>query len=171
MYLVCTVWCQRLVCSWAPDAGCIRCSIPCQSIAHCTIPGAYIAKTTSSLAYSCAVVVQVNAAVGCLARMPLPHSAFRPLESRFDDNQPQGPLNRPSSRFSPDLWQPYLRDTALRIFGSVGLTGQLGRFTRPVLDFTAGETANCTVLFRGSELCSKGEESSQSAAGSSTIHA
>ena len=89
---------------------------------------------------------QVNAAVGCLARMPLPHSAFKPLESRFNESQTQAALDRPTSRFSPDLWQPYLRDTALRIFGSVGLTGQLGRFTRPVLDFTAGKNSHHAVI-------------------------
>lgn len=94
-------------------------------------------------------ILQVNAAVGCLARMPLPHSAFRPLESRSDDTQAQGPLDGPPGRFSADLWQPYLRDTALRIFGSVGLTGQLGRFTRPVLDFTAGEV-HLTLCFAAS---------------------
>lgn len=86
--------------------------------------------------------LKVNAAVGCLARMPLPHHAFRPTHHTSQpaaaSSQPQQPLDRPSSRFASELWAPYLRDTALRVFGSVGVTGQLGHFCRPVLDFTAG---------------------------------
>jgi len=35
-----------------------------------------------------------------------------------------------------DAWTPYLRHTALRAFGSVGAALQLGRFIRPVLDYT-----------------------------------
>ena len=84
---------------------------------------------------------QVNAAVGCLARMPLPQAAFRPVQHHTSESlQMQRPQtrSRSSSRFGSDLWAPYLRDTALRVFGSVGVTGQLGHFCRPVLDFTAG---------------------------------
>ena len=47
-----------------------------------------------------------------------------------------------SRRFGAELWAPYLRDTALRVFASVGLSGQVGRFTRPALDYTAGSGAN-----------------------------
>ncbi|DBA99922.1 TPA: hypothetical protein ACH3X1_013804 [Trebouxia sp. C0004] len=86
--------------------------------------------------------LKVNAAVGCLARMPLPHNAFRPMHHTSQpaaaSSQSQQPLDRASSRFASELWAPYLRDTALRVFGSVGVTGQLGHFCRPVLDFTAG---------------------------------
>jgi len=93
---------------------------------------------------------QVNAAVGCLARMPLPHSAFRPIHHTSQpaaaSSQPQQPLDRASSRFASELWAPYLRDTALRVFGSVGVTGQLGHFCRPVLDFTAGQHCTCLCL-------------------------
>jgi hypothetical protein len=93
---------------------------------------------------------QVNAAVGCLARMPLPHNAFRPIHHTSQptaaNNQPQQPLDRASSRFASELWAPYLRDTALRVFGSVGVTGQLGHFCRPVLDFTAGQHCTCLRL-------------------------
>lgn len=86
--------------------------------------------------------LQVNAAVGCLARMPLPHAAFKPSvqhpASRSTQGQRQQGLERSASRFGSELWAPYLRDTALRVFGSVGVAGQLGHFCRPVLDFTAG---------------------------------
>ena len=47
-----------------------------------------------------------------------------------------------SRRFGAELWAPYLRDTALRVFASVGLSGQVGRFTRPALDYTAGSGAD-----------------------------
>ena len=40
-------------------------------------------------------------------------------------------------RFGGELWAPYLRDTLLRVFASAGASGQLGRFTRPFLDYTA----------------------------------
>lgn len=89
--------------------------------------------------------VQVNAAVGCLARMPLPHAAFKPPvqhpASRSSRGQSQQGVEQSASRFGSELWAPYLRDTALRVFGSVGVAGQLGHFCRPVLDFTAGAPA------------------------------
>lgn len=95
----------------------------------------------------CLTSPQVNAAVGCLARMPLPHDAFRPIHHTSQpaaaSSQPQQTLDRTSSRFASELWAPYLRDTALRVFGSVGVTGQLGHFCRPVLDFTAGQHCTC----------------------------
>ena len=89
---------------------------------------------------------QVNAAVGCLARIPLPTGAFRPFHS-----QPASPPPPPSSsssgalsggvesasdgagrrrrtrgppRFGAELWAPYLRDTALRVFASFGASAQ-----------------------------------------------
>lgn len=40
-------------------------------------------------------------------------------------------------RFGGELWAPYLRDTLLRVFASASASGQLGRFTRPFLDYTA----------------------------------
>jgi len=39
-------------------------------------------------------------------------------------------------RFGRELWAPYLADTLLRVFASGGISGQLGNFTRPFLDFT-----------------------------------
>ena len=95
---------------------------------------------------------QVNAAVGCLARMPLPHAAFKPPVQHSTSQPPRGQRqqnrDRPASRFGSELWAPYLRDTALRVFGSVGVAGQLGHFCRPVLDFTAG-----TPLCPGRSAC------------------
>ncbi|KAL3142995.1 hypothetical protein ABBQ38_003276 [Trebouxia sp. C0009 RCD-2024] len=85
--------------------------------------------------------LKVNAAVGCLARMPLPHAAFKPVQHQASSpsrGKRQQHQERAASRFGSELWAPYLRDTALRVFGSVGVTGQLGHFCRPVLDFTAG---------------------------------
>ena len=39
-------------------------------------------------------------------------------------------------RFGRELWEPYLADTLLRVFASCGISGQIGTFTRPFLDFT-----------------------------------
>ena len=39
--------------------------------------------------------------------------------------------------FDRSAWNPYLRETTLRIFASAGFSVQLGRFTRPLLDFTS----------------------------------
>lgn len=36
-----------------------------------------------------------------------------------------------------NAWNPHLRETTLRIFASAGVSAQLGRFTRPLLDFTS----------------------------------
>ena len=101
---------------------------------------------------------QVNAAVGCLARMPLPHAAFKPPvqhpTSGSSRGQRQQGLERSASRFGSELWAPYLRDTALRVFGSVGVAGQLGHFCRPVLDFTAGTLPVPFLLCMGAtSLC------------------
>jgi hypothetical protein len=41
-------------------------------------------------------------------------------------------------RFGRELWEPYLADTLLRVFASCGISGQIGCFTRPFLDFTSG---------------------------------
>ena len=41
-------------------------------------------------------------------------------------------------RFGREMWEPYLADTLLRVFASCGISGQLGNFTRPFLDFTQG---------------------------------
>ena len=95
------------------------------------------------------LLLQVNAAVGCLARMPLPQTAFRPIhhtsQPATSGSHAQQPLDRSRSRFGSEVWAPYLRDTALRVFGCVGVTGQLGHFCRPVLDFTAGLPCPCTA--------------------------
>jgi len=41
-----------------------------------------------------------------------------------------------------EAWEPYLKGTALRVFASAGLSGQVGRFTRPFLDYTS---ASCRL--------------------------
>ncbi|KAK9843446.1 hypothetical protein WJX81_003011 [Elliptochloris bilobata] len=96
--------------------------------------------------------IKVNAAVGCLARIPLPTGAFRPF-----DGQPTSPTQpaaagakaapeldaarrrkrRVPPRFGAEMWAPYLRDTALRVFASFGASAQVGRFSRPFFDYTA----------------------------------
>lgn len=44
--------------------------------------------------------------------------------------------------FGREVWAPYLADTLLRVFASASVSGQLGRFTRPMFDYTAGSV--CT---------------------------
>ena len=77
-------------------------------------------------------IVQVNGAVGCLARIPLPDGMPLDDESVGDrrgaEEQPVvravrnlGALPRCGSQ----LWAPYLRDTALRVFASVGMSAQV----------------------------------------------
>ena len=48
-------------------------------------------------------------------------------------------------RFGGELWAPYLRDTLLRVFASAGASGQLGRFTRPWLDYTAASVRSAML--------------------------
>ena len=48
-------------------------------------------------------------------------------------------------RFGGELWAPYLRDTLLRVFASAGISGQLGRFTRPFLDYTSASVRSLTT--------------------------
>jgi hypothetical protein len=98
--------------------------------------------------------VKLTAAMGCLARMPLPH--FKALVPGSHQSQAGGSSTAPvignhrrsasmgsmTSRASfssqlADAWEPYLKGTALRVFASTGISGQLGRFTRPVFDYTA----------------------------------
>jgi len=99
--------------------------------------------------------VKLTAAMGCLARMPLPHvRALAPGLQQHQMNQNPGPapstgnhrrsasMGSMTSRASlssqlADAWEPYLKGTALRVFASTGISGQLGRFTRPVFDYTA----------------------------------
>ena len=83
--------------------------------------------------------------MGCLARIPLPLGAFRPLRAA-----PASPAPAPSAapegapqpaegggggaarrrrgrippRFGAELWAPHLRDTALRVFASFGASAQ-----------------------------------------------
>jgi hypothetical protein len=98
--------------------------------------------------------LKLSAAIGCLARMPLP-TAPRLFPPRAADSGPpsaagssarahrrsasQGSLASRASRASAlaDAWEPYLKGTALRIFASAGVSGQLGRFTRPLFDYTS----------------------------------
>eukprot|EP00884_Botryococcus_braunii_P003685 jgi/Botrbrau1/13317/Bobra.0315s0015.1 len=124
--------------------------------------------------------VKVNAAVGCLARIPMPYRAFRPLlvkgRKSLSPGRAQSGVNLESSsqgsssgevsaaargaphseragnseaerdvlrsesrlsRFAGELWAPYLRGTALRVFASGSITAQVGRFTRRFLDFSS----------------------------------
>ncbi|KAK9806896.1 hypothetical protein WJX72_006721 [[Myrmecia] bisecta] len=85
--------------------------------------------------------VKANASVGCLARIPLPHRAFRPLRfRRTPSGQNAGeapPAAQEHSRFAKELWTPFLRGTALRLFSSTGISAQAGTFTRPLLDYSA----------------------------------
>lgn len=86
-------------------------------------------------------LMQVNGAVGCLARIPLPSRAFRaphiPLpwlshkqadaEQGASDADPAATADSSSAhgRFARELWEPYLQDTSLRVFASCGLSGQV----------------------------------------------
>ncbi|KAL4452107.1 hypothetical protein ABPG75_007769 [Micractinium tetrahymenae] len=108
--------------------------------------------------------LKLNAALGCLARMPLPalRSCSFPHASLDLLDQPAAgggasrslPLGAPGARgrhasssslvsrashssHLAEAWQPYLKGTALRVFASAGVSGQLGRFSRPFLDYTA----------------------------------
>ncbi|PRW57399.1 TRIGALACTOSYLDIACYLGLYCEROL chloroplastic [Chlorella sorokiniana] len=105
--------------------------------------------------------LKLNAAMGCLARMPLPplrgfsfpHASIEPLEPHGSSSGQVGGGSRAAhtrqastsslmSRASyssqlAEAWQPYFKGTALRVFASAGVSGQLGRFTRPFLDYTA----------------------------------
>jgi hypothetical protein len=111
--------------------------------------------------------LKLTAAMGCLARMPLPHvRALVPGSSQNHHHHGSGGVSGSSSsgpgpvpvvgshhrrsasmgsmtsRASftsqlADAWEPYLKGTALRVFASTGISGQLGRFTRPFLDYTA----------------------------------
>jgi hypothetical protein len=81
----------------------------------------------------------VNAAVGCLARIPLPLGAFRPLRAAPASPAPAGApqpgagggggaarrrRGRIPPRFGAELWAPHLRDTALRVCASFGASAQ-----------------------------------------------
>ena len=81
---------------------------------------------------------QVNASVGCLARIPLPSGAFRPFhdpgsparppaagaESAPEHDAERRRRRRGPPRFGAETWAPYLRDTALRVFASFGASAQ-----------------------------------------------
>ncbi|KAK9808249.1 hypothetical protein WJX73_003474 [Symbiochloris irregularis] len=100
--------------------------------------------------------IKVNAAVGCLARIPLPSPTNPTPTTRRSYSNPSLPaasrepsyanLEAESSgeskggwaqRFGNDVWGPYIRDTALRVFASGALSAQVGSFRRPVFDFTS----------------------------------
>lgn len=49
-------------------------------------------------------------------------------------------------RFGRELWAPYLADTLLRVFASCGVSGQIGNFTRPFLDFTQASVRASIIL-------------------------
>lgn len=86
--------------------------------------------------------LKLNAAMGCLARMPLP--ALQgvlgfPGEPQLTSSKRNASTSSLAS-FSSQLaeaWEPYLKGTALRLFASAAVTGQLGRFSRAVFDYTA----------------------------------
>ena len=77
---------------------------------------------------------QVNGALGCLSRLPIPQEVFRlghrqPTAETSELSEEQ-PAEHSFSRWSRDLWNPYLRKTALRVFASCGLSAQV--FQGPV---------------------------------------
>ena len=55
-------------------------------------------------------------------------------------------------RFGREMWEPYLADTLLRVFASCGISGQLGNFTRPFLDFTQGSVCLLNLHYPCSQL-------------------
>ena len=72
--------------------------------------------------------MQVNGAVGCLTRLPVPHEAFRlrptnPSVDSSEEHEAEAQAGLP--RWSKELWNPYLRRTALRVFASCGLSAQV----------------------------------------------
>ncbi|PSC71107.1 rRNA-processing EFG1 [Micractinium conductrix] len=101
--------------------------------------------------------LKLNAALGCLARMPLPAlrafsfptASLEPLEQYQHHQHASGPASARATSTSSlasrashasqlaEAWQPYFKGTALRVFASAGVSGQLGRFSRPFLDYTA----------------------------------
>lgn len=97
--------------------------------------------------------VKVAASLGCLARMPLPNQ-FGFFGNDDGSEASTGPIMPSMTRnvnastaslvskssFSSQLaetWEPYLKRTTLRVFSSVGLSAQIGRFTRRFLDYSA----------------------------------
>ena len=72
-------------------------------------------------------MVQVNAAVGCLARIPLPDPfsshACPPTPGGSPGGSPRSPW---AAGFAPEFWRPYVRDIALRVFASGAISGQVG---------------------------------------------
>ena len=70
--------------------------------------------------------MQVNAAVGCLARIPLPDPFSPPVLGDDAASSPSGTPRSPwAAGFAPELWRPYVRDIALRVFASCALSGQV----------------------------------------------
>ena len=72
----------------------------------------------------------MNGAVGCLTRVPLPRQAFslnyhQEAAAAEGPSSGGGPTAAAPSRFSQELWTPYLRDTALRVFASCALSAQV----------------------------------------------
>lgn len=100
--------------------------------------------------------LKLQGSMGCLARMPLPSLAFghdTSLRESCLDPATSGRHNRNPSMSSlasrnsissnlAEAWEPYLKGTALRVFASAGISGQVGRFTRPFLDYTS---ASCRL--------------------------
>lgn len=64
----------------------------------------------------------------------------------------QGPIAAGRGRaerlrsFGREVWAPYLADTLLRVFASASISGQIGRFTRPMFDYTAGSVRTQTYI-------------------------
>ncbi|KAL6779624.1 hypothetical protein ACKKBG_A13060 [Auxenochlorella protothecoides x Auxenochlorella symbiontica] len=94
--------------------------------------------------------LKLNGAIGCLGRVPLPGSTGLPLSrsrgQQVGEAAAAPAAGQPGWRASSaslasarggDAWEPYLRNTSLRVFLSAGISGQLGRFRRRWLDFTA----------------------------------
>lgn len=97
--------------------------------------------------------VKVAASLGCLARMPLPNQ-FGLFGADDVSDASTGPVVPSMSRnvnastvslaskasFSSqlaDTWEPYLKRTTLRVFSSIGISTQIGKFTRPFFDYSA----------------------------------
>lgn len=113
--------------------------------------------------------IKLVASLGCLARMPLPngfglvgwgngavtngsgmtengHAIDAPLLSNMGSlsrhlNASTASLISKSSLSSQlaDAWEPYLKRTTIRVFSSIGVSAQMGKFTRRFLDYSAIE--------------------------------
>lgn len=82
---------------------------------------------------------QVNGAIGCMARMPLPTPPSltphrSPSTPHLAREASTGSVDGGSwrAKFGNDVWGPYIRETALRVFASGALSAQVSS-ARPCL--------------------------------------